>query len=372
MTVTAGGSTATHAGDAIERVIGGSAADAFVMTGPTVVFPGTLDGGGGTNSLVYRRATPAVVAAVEAGQLPNLGGVANIATVVAEPMYTLVAVPVPAGATLIDPVVRTGDQRLVKTGGGKLILTQANSHTSGTVIEAGEVVIRNVAALGSGGLEVLAGAIVTLDVGFGTVPLAELVLAAGATLEVGAGRITIAAGATEAAVRQWLIAGRAGGGWNGSAGIRSAAAAATPASRALGYRVNADGSAVVMFTAVGDTNLDGSANVFDLVGVNTGGRYGSLAAASWSDGDMNYDGRVNGFDLVAINAGGGFNRGPVSGSASSAFAALAEPAVSDSVAESSQTSVESLPQAFAALAVEEWGISATGPTVTKKKVGASG
>ncbi len=370
--VTDGSSTATHAGSGIEAVIGGTADDAFIMTGPTVVFPGTLDGGGGTNSLTYRRASAAIIAAVDSGQTPNVTAVSNVATVIAVPPVTVIDVTVPLGSELIDTTIRTGDDRIVKKGAGRLVLAVANSHTGGLVVEAGEVVIRNVAALGSGGLEVLAGAIVTLDVGFGTVPLAELVLAAGATLEVGAGRITIAAGATEAAVRQWLIAGRAGGGWNGSAGIRSAAAAATPASRAVGYRVNADGSAVVMFTAVGDTNLDGSANVFDLVGVNTGGRYGSLAAASWPDGDMNYDGRVNGFDLVAINAGGGFNRGPVSGSASSAFAALAEPAVADSVAESSQTSVESLPQAFAALAVEEWGISATGSTVPKKKVGAPG
>ena len=368
VTVTDGASTAAHAGDAIEQVIGGVADDAFVMTGPTVVFPGTLDGGGGTNSLTYRRASAAIIAAVDAGQTPNVTAVSNMATVTAVPPVTVIDVTVPLGGELVDTTIRTGDDRIVKKGAGRLVLAAANSHTGGLVVEAGEVVIRDVAAIGSGGLEVLPGATVTIDVGFGTVPLATLTLASDATLEVGTGRITIAAGATEAAVREWIVAGRAGGGWNGSAGIRSAAAAAAPAGRAIGYRVNADGSAVVMFTALGDTNLDGSASVFDLVGVNTGGRYGSLAAASWSEGDMNYDGRVNGFDLVAINSGGAFNRGSVSASGSSTFAALAAPTVAGGSAPPSQPSSGMRATAFAALAVEEWGISATGSTTRKKKL----
>ena len=203
--------------------------DAFVMTGPTVVFPGTLDGGGGTNSLTYRRASAAIIAAVDAGQTPNVTAVSNMATVTAVPPVTVIDVTVPLGGELVDTTIRTGDDRIVKKGAGRLVLAAANSHTGGLVVEAGQVVIRDVAAIGSGGLEVLPGATVTIDVGFGTVPLATLTLASDATLEVGTGRITIAAGATEAAVREWIVAGRAGGGWNGSAGIRSAAAAAAPA-----------------------------------------------------------------------------------------------------------------------------------------------
>ncbi len=369
VTVTDGSSTAIHAGDGIEAVIGGLADDEFVMTGPTVVFPGTLDGGGGTNSLTYRRATPGIIAAVDAGQTPNVSGIANIASVTAVPPVTIIDITVPLAGELIDTTIRSGDERIVKKGAGRLILTAANSHMGGTIVEAGELVIRNLAALGSGGLEVMAGATVTLDVGFGTVPLADLVLATGAVLELGTGRITIAAGATEVGLRQWILAGRGSGGWNGTDGIRSAAATASPASRALGYRVNPDGSAVVMFTAVGDTNLDGTVNVFDLVGVNTGGRYGSTATATWSDGDVTYDGRVNAFDLVGITSGGAFNTGSVIGAASSSstFAALAAPTEGLSSTTLSQPSAATLSRAFAALAVEEWGLSATGSDATKKK-----
>ena len=46
-------------------VIGGTADDEFIMTGPTVVFPGMLDGGGGSNGLTYRRAATAIIDAVD-------------------------------------------------------------------------------------------------------------------------------------------------------------------------------------------------------------------------------------------------------------------------------------------------------------------
>ena len=74
VTVSDGTSTAAHASDHIEEVIGGAADDAFVMTGPSVVFPGTLDGGGGTNTLWYDDPDASIVVAVEAGQRPNVGG----------------------------------------------------------------------------------------------------------------------------------------------------------------------------------------------------------------------------------------------------------------------------------------------------------
>jgi hypothetical protein len=79
VTVSDGTSTATHASDHIEEVIGGVADDAFVMTGPSVVFPGTLNGGGGTNTLWYDDPDAAIVVAVEAGQTPNVGTADNFA-----------------------------------------------------------------------------------------------------------------------------------------------------------------------------------------------------------------------------------------------------------------------------------------------------
>ena len=58
------------------------------------------------------------------------------------------------------------------------------------------------------------------------------------------------------------------------------------------------------YAAPGDTDLNGVADVFDLVGVNGSGTYGSGLAADWSQGDFNYDGTTSVFDLVAVTGAG--------------------------------------------------------------------
>ena len=78
---TGAGDLAIHAGAAIEEVVGGQAADAFEMTGPAVTFPGTLDGGGGANSLTYLDATAEIIAAVAGGGTPNVEAARNFATI---------------------------------------------------------------------------------------------------------------------------------------------------------------------------------------------------------------------------------------------------------------------------------------------------
>ncbi|MCS5616507.1 MAG: autotransporter-associated beta strand repeat-containing protein, partial [Pirellulales bacterium] len=207
VSVTDGTATATHADDE------------FIMTGPLVSFAGSLDGGGGSNSLTYRWATGAIVEAVDTGGTPNVGSVQNIATVTAVPAVTIIDIDVPLGGELIDTTIRGGDDRIVKKGPGRLVLSLANSHSGGTVVEEGEVVIRDPAALGSGGLEVLAGARVTLDVGFGTVSLASLSLASGGFIDLDTGRLAIAGGSDEATLRQWIIAARGTGSWGGTSGL---------------------------------------------------------------------------------------------------------------------------------------------------------
>ncbi|MFM8415481.1 MAG: cadherin domain-containing protein, partial [Planctomycetota bacterium] len=81
---TAAGDRATHAGSAVERVVGGSGNDRFVMTGPDVVFGGTLDGGGGTNDLRYDNPTREIAAAVAAGGTPNVGAAVRFTSITAD------------------------------------------------------------------------------------------------------------------------------------------------------------------------------------------------------------------------------------------------------------------------------------------------
>ncbi len=229
---------------------------------------------------------------------------------VANPDTTL---SVGSGDAVIAPAL-AGEGRLIKQGDGLLVLDSANTHAGGTVVEAGTVEIRNAAALGSGPLRVLAGATVRLDVGLAPVALAGLELADGAVLDLGEGGLEIAAGgATEAATRTWLLAGRAGGSWFGSSGIRSTAVALATGSRTVGYLVRPDGSARILWTAIGDLDLDRDVDAFDLIAMNSAGRYGTGQTAAWSQGDINYDGQATVFDLVGINSGGGYGSGPISG-----------------------------------------------------------
>ena len=135
-------------------------------------------------------------------------------------------------------------------------------------------------------------------------------------------------GISAADLRADIIAGRNGGGWNGTTGITSSTAAAAGGTRAVGYLVAGDGSATVSFAAPGDTNLNGSVDVFDLVAVNSAGKYGTGTAAVWSQGDFNYDGVTNVFDLVSINSAGAYGQGnyfPATPTSIGSVAAVPEP-----------------------------------------------
>jgi autotransporter-associated beta strand protein len=205
-------------------------------------------------------------------------------------------------------------------------LTTPRVTLSGGTLAAGSVFVN--AATGIGSLVIEAGRIgesANLVVGAGggvSLPSGSRVAAGVATLQVdesaggglvdlGAGQIEIAAGGiTAAELRADILAGRNGGGWDGLTGIRSGPAAASVGARAVGYVINADGSARVSFSAPGDANLDGQVDVFDLVSVGAAGAYGAGLPAVWSDGDFNYDGATNVFDLVAVGTGGAYGRGP--------------------------------------------------------------
>jgi autotransporter-associated beta strand protein len=100
-------------------------------------------------------------------------------------LATDVNVSVGLGITQIDSSIHGGDQRIVKQGVGTLVLSAANIHTGGIVVSEGTLVVRNVAALGIGPVEVQAGAKLVLDDGSGTVEATSLVLQEGGLIDVG-------------------------------------------------------------------------------------------------------------------------------------------------------------------------------------------
>lgn len=281
---------------------------------------------------------------------------------------------------------------VTKTGAGTLVFDATNAYTGPTTVAAGTLEIANSAAVAGSGITVevgatlriapgttmrapamsivggtLAGSVVMVNAttgiaslaisagtlagapavevtGGGIMSLAEsarLTVAVaslevdkevgGGLLDLGAGEMAIAPGGSSAAsLRADLIVGRNGGAWNGTTGIMSSPAAASGGTRAVGYVVAGDGSARVSFAAPGDTNLNGQVDVFDLVDINSAGKYGTGSVAIWSQGDFNYDRVTNVFDLVAINTAGAYGRGnyfPAAPTVAGNVAAVPEPSM---------------------------------------------
>ncbi|MFM1902912.1 MAG: hypothetical protein RLZZ440_812 [Planctomycetota bacterium] len=242
------------------------------------------------------------------------------------------SVTVDTGSTLaVDAGVTMKSPSVIVDGGTLSAATLAVNGTTGIAalaINAGSLAGAPATTVGAGGsLSLVQDARVTVAVG----SLAVAETGGGGRVDLGAGGITVAAGGITAAdLRADIVAGRNGGAWNGTTGITSSAAAASGGTRAVGYVVAGDGSAQVSFAASGDVNLNGQVDVFDLVSVNSAGKYGSGGAAVWSQGDFNYDGVTNVFDLVSINTAGAYGRGnyfpaaPTAGSLGSP-AAVPEP-----------------------------------------------
>jgi hypothetical protein len=139
--------------------------------------------------------------------------------------------------------------------------------------------------------------------------------------------VTVAAGGITAAdLRADIIAGRNGGAWNGANGIMSSTAAAAPGgTRAVGYFIAGDGTTRVSFAAPGDGDLNGQVNVFDLLGIDSAGKFGTGQPSVWSEGDFNYDGVANVFDLLAVSTAEVFGEGGYLPDSRTALDAVAVP-----------------------------------------------
>ncbi len=235
---------------------------------------------------------------------------------------------VPSGQKVVASIA-ADTSRVLKQGSGTAILSTASTRTGGTVVEAGELVVRHKDALGTGVLEVQAGARATFQTGYDTVAVTSLNLADTSRLELGIGKLSISAnGFTESDIRTKLIAGRNGGSWDGASGITSTFAGGD---RSIGYRVT-DGALEVAYAAPGDSNLDGVFDILDIGDILSAGKFNTGAAANWTQGDTNYDNVFDIVDLADILGTGLFNEGTylTQGSASSAAAETGTAAKFDS------------------------------------------
>jgi hypothetical protein len=150
------------------------------------------------------------------------------------------------------------------------------------------------------------------------VNLTSLSITGNGVLDLNNNHIIITYGSSDpiTTIAGYIQSGYNGGGWNGP-GIDSSAAAIHPG-YALGYADGADGVVAglssgqieVMYTLLGDANLDGLVNSadFNILAANF-----NQSITGWDQGDFNYDGIVNSADFNALAAN--FNQG-VSGAAS--------------------------------------------------------
>jgi len=146
-----------------------------------------------------------------------------------------------------------------------------------------------------------------------------------------------------ASVAAWIASGYANGAWTGT-GIRSSAAQTNSASYGIGYADSADpgnpadlpsGTIEILYTLLGDANLDGKVNGADFTLMAT--NFNDSVTAGWDQGDFNYDGAVNGGDFVLL--ADNFNQ-----FASQSTVSAADLAALDSFAASNGISLSSVPE----------------------------
>jgi autotransporter-associated beta strand protein len=246
---------------------------------------------------------------------------------------------------------------LVKAGAGTLTLGGGNSYTGGTTVNAGALVIGVNGALPNGAVRV-AGGILQLGTSTGLAQMTSLSITGNGELDVNNNYFILAYGASDpiTTIAGYIASGYNAGHWNGP-GIISTAAQ-TPTNGLLygvGYADGKDGvvsglssgQIEVMYTLLGDANLDGLVNSadFNILAANF-----NQSITGWDQGDFNYDGLVNSADFNALAAN--FNQGVSGGASAGDLAAL------DAFAAANGISLANVPEPASAamLAMAGFGI----------------
>jgi len=208
---------------------------------------------------------------------------------------------------------------IIQTGGK----TNLGSLTGGGTLQVGNIVsgslaMMTVAALQQSSVTIQSTGQIQLTGGSPTNTINFLAIDSGGVLDLTNTQLFIHYGAMPdpiSTIASYLATGYNGGHWNG-AGINSTAAAANTG-YGLGYADSADpgnpanlssGTIEIMYTLLGDANLDGAVNGTDFAILASNFNKADQAGHSgWDEGDFNYDGSVNGSDFAELAAN--FNKG---------------------------------------------------------------
>ena len=214
-----------------------------------------------------------------------------------------------------------GTVSVSKTGSGTWVLAGNNTYTGGTSVSAGDLVIAAADSLPTNGYSVAissTGKVQLADnitagtpLGTSNVTFTSLSITDNGALDIGNNRVIIdySSPATDpiASIAAWIHNGFYGlpGPAITSSDI-TADDAASGHSYGIGYADGADGAVAglpsgeieIMFTLLGDANLDGTVNTEDFTPFSTNlGHNGR-----WDQGDFNYDGTVNAEDFTPFSS----------------------------------------------------------------------
>jgi len=154
------------------------------------------------------------------------------------------------------------------------------------------------------------GVFMTIASNSATSELTSLAIAPASRLDITNNKIMISYGSPDndpiSSIAALIDTGYNNGGWNG-VGIYSTTAQANFKSYGIGYADSADpgnpaglaaGTVEIMYTLLGDANLDGKVNGTDFTLMAT--NFNHAVTNGWDQGDFNYDGVVNGADFVLL------------------------------------------------------------------------
>jgi len=260
-----------------------------------------------------------------------------------------------------------GTSSLTKSGSGTLTLSTANTYSGGTIVNSGLLKIEptsaTTSALPTGAVKITGGTLQLADnVTAGSqssnppatspasnVNITSLAISGNGTLDIGNNHIMIdytSGNDPIDSIAALIASGYDNGGansWKGT-GITSSDAAANSGSYGIGYADGADlgnpaglvsGQIEIMYTLLGDANLDGKVNGSDFTLMASS--FNDLVTAGWDKGDFNYSNSVNGDDFVLL--ANNFNR-----FASQSAISAADLSALDAFASSNGISLTSVPE----------------------------
>jgi autotransporter-associated beta strand protein len=254
--------------------------------------------------------------------------------------------------------------------GAALVIAAAGALPSGSaIVNNGSVTINgnsvagNISGAGTLNIGTATPAVLQLAVGSGGSSQSALNISTGSTLDITNNHMFINYGSGPdpiASIASWIASGAYGSGttvtWTGT-GIISSNAQTNP-TYGIGYADSADpgnpahlssGQIEIMYTLLGDANLDGKVNGtdFNLMATN----FNQAVTAGWDKGDFNYDGKVNGNDFVLLASN--FNQ-----FASQSDVSSADQAALDSFAAANGISLANVPEPVSSVMIAMAGLVA--------------